>query len=184
MPPCDKGVVGVPGLWFLGSATPVTDVAPLPDGAQYNRCSCMRNQPVAPPRLSGHLPNQLAPHLLHVAGQVFIVNQMVNYSDQQLDRIFTALAHPIRRGILARLSGGAVTVAEAAEPFAVSAPAITKHMRILEDAGLVSREKHGRAHHCRVEQRQLAEAERWIEEQRQFWNTRLDALEQYLKENP
>jgi DNA-binding transcriptional ArsR family regulator len=108
---------------------------------------------------------------------------MVNYSQRRLDLAFGALAHPIRRGILARLSTGEATVAELAKPFKVSAPAITKHMRVLEKAGLLSREKKGREHHCRLEQERMKEAEKWIEEQRRFWNDRLDSLERYLKES-
>ncbi|HXS99855.1 MAG TPA: metalloregulator ArsR/SmtB family transcription factor [Elusimicrobiota bacterium] len=108
---------------------------------------------------------------------------MVNYSQRHLDLAFGALAHPIRRGILARLSTGDATVAELAKPFNVSAPAITKHMRVLEKAGLLSRQKKGREHHCRLEQERMKEAEAWIEAQRKFWNEKFDALERYLKEN-
>jgi DNA-binding transcriptional ArsR family regulator len=107
---------------------------------------------------------------------------MVNYN-QRLDLAFGALSHPIRRGILARLSTGEATVAELAKPFKVSAPAITKHMRVLEKAGLLSREKKGREHHCRLERERMKEAEAWIEAHRKFWNDKLDALERYLKEN-
>ena len=101
-----------------------------------------------------------------------------------LDLAFAALAHPIRRGILARLSSGEATVSELARPFRVSAPAISRHMRILEQAGLLSRRKLGREHRCRLEQRGMDRAQAWIERQRAFWNDRLDALERYLKENP
>lgn len=109
---------------------------------------------------------------------------MVNSREARLDLAFGALAHPIRRGILARLSAGEASVAELAKPFKVSAPAITKHMRILEEAGLLSREKVGRQHRCRLEERRLKEAQRWLEAHRRFWNGRLDALERHLKENP
>jgi DNA-binding transcriptional ArsR family regulator len=109
---------------------------------------------------------------------------MVNSSPHQLDLVFGALAHPIRRGILARLSTGEATISELAKPFKVSAPAITRHMRILEDAGLLSRRKQGREHHCRLEQKRMKEAAAWMEAQRKFWNERFDALELYLKENP
>lgn len=109
---------------------------------------------------------------------------MVNYNQRHLDLAFGALAHPIRRGILARLSTGEATVAELAKPYKVSAPAISKHLAILEDAGLVSRRKEGREHHCKLEARRMEEAERWLEAHRKFWNERLDALERYLKENP
>jgi DNA-binding transcriptional ArsR family regulator len=106
---------------------------------------------------------------------------VVNYNQHRLDLAFGALAHPIRRGILARLSTGEATVAELAKPFKVSAPAISKHMRILENAGLLSRRKLGREHRCTLEQERMREAERWIEEHRKFWNDRLDALARYLK---
>lgn len=109
---------------------------------------------------------------------------MVNYSQRRLDLAFGALAHPIRRGILARLSTGEASVAELAKPFKVSAPAITRHMKILEEAGLLSRKKKGREHRCRLEQERMREAQSWIEARRKFWNDRLDALELYLKENP
>ena len=108
---------------------------------------------------------------------------MVNYSQHRLDLAFGALAHPIRRGILARLATGEANVAELAKPFKVSAPAISKHMRILEKAGLLSRRKQGREHRCRLEAERMKEAEAWIESQRAFWNDRFDALERYLKEN-
>jgi DNA-binding transcriptional ArsR family regulator len=109
---------------------------------------------------------------------------MVNYNQHRLDLAFGALAHPIRRGIIARLSTGEATIAQLAKPFKVSAPAISRHMKILEDAGLLSRTKIGRAHHCRLERRRMKEAQNWIEEHRKFWNGKLDALELYLKENP
>jgi DNA-binding transcriptional ArsR family regulator len=109
---------------------------------------------------------------------------LVKYNQHHLDLAFGALAHPIRRGILARLSAGEATIAELAKPFKVSAPAISKHMRILEAAGLLSRKKRGREHHCRLEQKCMKEAQAWIEDHRKFWNERLDALERYLKENP
>lgn len=109
---------------------------------------------------------------------------MVNYAERRLDLAFGALSHPIRRGILARLSTGEATIAELAKPFKVSAPAITKHMRVLEDAGLLTRVKKGREHHCRLEAKRMKEAEAWIEAHSKFWNEKLDALERYLKENP
>ena len=106
---------------------------------------------------------------------------MVNYN-QSLNLTFSSLAHTIRRGILARLATGEATVAELAKPYKVSAPAISKHMRILEKAGLLSRKIRGREHHCRLEQKRMLEAEKWIESNAKFWNSKLDALESYLKE--
>lgn len=105
---------------------------------------------------------------------------MINNKQHPLDLVFGALAHPIGRGILARLATGEATVTELAKPFKVSAPAITRHMRILEQAGLLSRTKQGREHHCRMEQRRMQDAEAWIEDHRKFWNERFDALENYL----
>jgi DNA-binding transcriptional ArsR family regulator len=107
---------------------------------------------------------------------------MVNYSQRQLDLAFGALAHPIRRGILARLASGEATVAELAGPYRVSAPAISKHLHILEDAGLLSRRREGREHHLKLEAKRMREAESWLEHHRKLWNDRLDALERYLKE--
>ncbi|MBI3073560.1 MAG: metalloregulator ArsR/SmtB family transcription factor [Deltaproteobacteria bacterium] len=109
---------------------------------------------------------------------------MVNYNQRHLDLAFGALSHPIRRGILARLATGEATVSELGKPYKVSAPAISKHMRILEKAGLLSRKKEGREHHCRLEEKRIREAQLWIEHHRKFWNERLDALERFLKENP
>lgn len=107
-----------------------------------------------------------------------------NRAPRNLDRAFGALSHPIRRGILARLALGEATVSELARPYPVSAPAITKHMRILERAGLVSRRKQGRERHCRLEAERMRQAQEWLEKQRALWNERLDRLERYLKENP
>lgn len=109
---------------------------------------------------------------------------MVNNIPRHLDLAFGALSHPIRRGILARLALGETTVAELARPHRVSAPAITKHLRVLESAGLMSRRKQGRQYHCRLEAARMTEAARWLETQREQWNERLDRLEKYLKENP
>ena len=109
---------------------------------------------------------------------------MVKYNQHHLDLAFGALAHPIRRGILARLSTGEASIGELAQPFNVSAPAITRHMKILEEAGLLSRKKRGREHRCRLEQKRMQQAQAWIEAHRKFWNDKLDSLERYLKENP
>lgn len=107
---------------------------------------------------------------------------MVNNGGRGLDLAFGALAHPIRRGILARLATGEANVSELAKPYRVSAPAITKHMRILEEAGLLSRRKEGRQHRCKLEARRMKEMEDWIEQQRALWNDRLDRLGEYLEE--
>ncbi len=106
---------------------------------------------------------------------------MVNYIDNALDRTFAAVADPTRRAILARLALGEASVGELAAPFAVSAPAISRHLRVLERAGLVAREKHGRVHRCRLDPAPMDEAAAWIERTRHFWDDRLDALETYLQ---
>jgi DNA-binding transcriptional ArsR family regulator len=106
---------------------------------------------------------------------------MVN-NESRLDLAFGALGHPIRRGILARLAAGGTTVAELARPYRVSAPAISRHLRILEKAGLLARRKEGREHRCTLVERNLKEAEGWIERHCRTWNGRLDALDRYLKE--
>ncbi len=108
---------------------------------------------------------------------------MVNYS-AALDTTFSALADPTRRAILARLADFPETsVSDLARPFAMSLPAISKHVRVLEGAGLLSRRKQGRVHHCRLVGAPLESANRWIDRYRRFWEQRLDALEHYLRES-
>lgn len=104
---------------------------------------------------------------------------MVKYEDQ-LDAVFTALAHPARRAMLARLGRGEATVGELAEPFDMSLPAITKHLKVLERAQLISRGKNAQWRPCRLEKASLETASGWIDEQRKIWEARLDRLEDYL----
>jgi len=106
---------------------------------------------------------------------------MVN-SSGALDAAFSALADGTRRAILARLSLGEATISELARPFPVSLPAISKHVRVLQDAGLVRTRKEGRAHWCTLEPEPMREASAWLEEYRAFWEMRLDALARYLGE--
>jgi DNA-binding transcriptional ArsR family regulator len=106
---------------------------------------------------------------------------MVNYYPAALDATFSALADPTRRAILARLAQGESSVSTLAEPFAVSLPAISKHLRVLESAGLVVRKKDGRVHRCRLIAEPMREAAAWIEHYRCFWETQLNALENYLE---
>ena len=107
---------------------------------------------------------------------------MVNYSS--LDSTFAALADPTRRAIMSRLALGEANVSELAEPFSISLPAISKHLRVLEDAGLLVRRKEGRTHHCNLRTEPLGDAVEWIEEARRFWSDRFDALEEFLKQPP
>ena len=104
---------------------------------------------------------------------------MVNY-ESKLDAIFTALAHPARRAILARLGKGEATVGELAQPLDMSLPAVTKHLKVMERAKLISRSKNAQWRPCRLEEAPLKTASGWIEEQRKVWESRLDRLEGYL----
>jgi DNA-binding transcriptional ArsR family regulator len=99
---------------------------------------------------------------------------------EALDEVFGALADPTRRAIVARLTEGPCSVSELGAPFAMSAPAISKHLAVLERAGLIQRWKTGRVHYCRLIPASLDRAGVWIEQHREFWKRRLDALEEYL----
>lgn len=105
-------------------------------------------------------------------------------STDQLDATFAALADPTRRAILARLADGEATVTELAAPFAMSQPAVSKHLKVLERAGLVSRGRRAQRRPCRLEARPLRAATDWLERYRAFWEDnyqRLDALLDELK---
>jgi DNA-binding transcriptional ArsR family regulator len=105
---------------------------------------------------------------------------MVNNSSRRLNKTFAALADPTRRAILARLAEGDATVTELAAPFAMSLPAISKHLRVLEQAGLVARTIDGRVHRLRLVAQPLHEAAAWIAHYQRFWERQLDALADYL----
>ena len=114
---------------------------------------------------------------------------MVKYYSEQLDKTFFALSDPIRRSILANLSSGQATVLQLAEPFDVSVPAISKHLKLLESANLITRTKKGRVHYLKLNASPLQEANDWIETYQAFWKTQLNSLDTYLtqysnKENP
>ena len=98
----------------------------------------------------------------------------------ELDATFTALADPTRRSILTRLAAGDATVNELAEPFDLSLPAISKHLKVLERCGLISRTRRAQFRPCHLEERALAVASDWIEENRRIWNDRFDQLDEYL----
>jgi DNA-binding transcriptional ArsR family regulator len=100
----------------------------------------------------------------------------------RLDATFSALADPTRRAILARLASGTATVNELAEPFAMSQPAVSKHLKVLEKAGLISRDRDGQRRPSRLEPRRLAEASAWLEEYREFWETSFARLDGVLSE--
>jgi len=98
----------------------------------------------------------------------------------RLNATFSALADPTRRAILARLALGETSVSELAKPFEMSMPAISKHLKVLEHAGLITRSRAAQTRPCKIEAAALKEADDWLEEYRQLWEQRLDRLEDYL----
>jgi DNA-binding transcriptional ArsR family regulator len=100
----------------------------------------------------------------------------------QLSSTFAALADPTRRAILARLAAGECSVTELAEPFAISMPAVSKHLRVLERAGLIARGREAQWRPCRIEAGPLKQVAEWTEQYRQIWETKFDNLELYLQE--
>jgi DNA-binding transcriptional ArsR family regulator len=103
-------------------------------------------------------------------------------SPDRLSATFAALADPTRRAILARLALGESAVTELAEPFAMSLPAVSKHLKVLERAGLIARGREAQWRPCRLDAKPLRQAAGWIEEYRRFWEGSLDRLEDYLRE--
>jgi DNA-binding transcriptional ArsR family regulator len=108
---------------------------------------------------------------------------MVNYSTPALDSTFAALSDATRRGILARLALGETSISELAAPYDISLPAVSKHLKVLEGAGLIARHKDGRVHRCRLVAEPMKNASEWIEHYRQFWEQQFDALARYLSES-
>ena len=102
-------------------------------------------------------------------------------SPDHLNTTFAALADPTRRAILARLASGEASVTELAEPFAMSLPAISKHLKVLERAGLIARGREAQWRPCRLEAAPLKQAADWLEHYRRFWDQSLDRLEDYLR---
>ncbi|HWX07514.1 MAG TPA: metalloregulator ArsR/SmtB family transcription factor [Bradyrhizobium sp.] len=108
---------------------------------------------------------------------------MVKYSDQMLDRTFAALADPTRRALLARLGRrDSVSVSELAKPFAMSLPAVMKHLDVLSDAGLIAREKTGRTVACRLTADPMEQAMDWLNRYQRFWSDNLDRLAAFVEE--
>ena len=101
--------------------------------------------------------------------------------EDQLSLTFTALADPTRRAILSKLSNGEMNVKELSKPFKISGPAITKHLKVLEQAGLISRGRDAQWRPCRLEAEKLKQAANWIDEYKVFWEQSFDRLEAYLK---
>jgi len=103
-------------------------------------------------------------------------------SSDRLSTTFAALADPTRRSILARLASGETSVTELAEPFEMSLPAISKHLKVLERAGLIARGREAQWRPCRLEAAPLKNAADWLEDYRRFWEQSLDRLEEYLRD--
>lgn len=108
---------------------------------------------------------------------------MVHLLDEELDEVFHALADPTRRRMLRRLVDGEASLSDLAAPFDMSLTGASKHVRVLERAGIVVREVRGRTHWCRLDPGPLTEADRWLQQVTRFWNGRLDALEAALRED-
>ena len=107
---------------------------------------------------------------------------MVKCSPRLLDRTFAALADPTRRRILEQLAVGERCVTELAKPYSMSLPAVSKHLRMLEKAGLVRRRRNGRVHRLKLEAAPMQQAQQWIEDYRRFWEDSFDRLDEYLKQ--
>jgi len=113
----------------------------------------------------------------------WLYNYMVMQGrNSQLDATFAALADPTRRAILARLASGEATVNELAEPFALSQPAISKHLKVLERAGLISRDRDAQRRPSRLKPKRLAEASAWLDQYRKFWEASFARLDSVLEE--
>jgi DNA-binding transcriptional ArsR family regulator len=106
---------------------------------------------------------------------------MATVTEQKLDRTFAALADPTRRAILERLAKGETSVNELARPFHMSLPAVSKHLKVLERAGLISRSRRAQVRPARLEPAALKEASDWLEEYRELWEGRMDRLDAYLR---
>lgn len=98
-----------------------------------------------------------------------------------LDTVFAALGHATRRAILERLTAGETSLSDLAAPFGISQTAVSKHVRVLRDAGLLVIEKRGRTRHCRLDARAMQDASDWLASYEEFWNQRLDNLAQHLR---
>src|SRR5579872_5285772 len=106
---------------------------------------------------------------------------VLNIPQARLDLLFRALGDRTRRSLLARLATRDATVTELAEPFAMSLPAVSRHIRVLEEAGLVTRRVEGRVHHCSLNAHALETAEQWLRDRRLFWEGQLRSLERFVR---
>jgi DNA-binding transcriptional ArsR family regulator len=131
-------------------------------------------------RAEKRLDRRRRPHYL--TSRLF--NEQVKYHmpADRLSATFSALADPTRRAILARLTLGETSVSELAEPFDMSLPAVSKHLKVLERAGLITRGRAAQWRPCRIEPNALRGVDDWLEDYRRLWNERLDRLDVYLKQ--
>jgi DNA-binding transcriptional ArsR family regulator len=113
-----------------------------------------------------------------------MLNSMVKGSHASLDAVFSALADPTRREILSRLSEGESSVTSLAAPFQISLPAISRHLKVLETAGLLARTRDGRVHRLRLISDPMVDAIEWMVRYGRFWETQLESLERYVRESP
>ncbi len=116
---------------------------------------------------------------------MYLTDKLINLSVKQmspdsLSGTFAALADPTRRAILARLASGEASVTDLAEPFAMSLPAVSKHLKVLERAGLIARGREAQWRPCRLEAQPLKDAAEWLDRYRQFWEQSFDRLDEYL----
>ena len=145
--------------------------------ALADECPCNRtsDRPTSPVDDCVFTLEQHRDLLLLVNAFLYIVSRLTN-------RTFHALSHPIRRGVIERLTTGPGTVGEVTGGFGVSKPTITRHLHVLEEAGLVIREIDGRTHRLRLNTAPLSEVEAWLESQRSRWERLFDVVEEYLEE--
>lgn len=111
-----------------------------------------------------------------------LINLSVKFVQDSLSLTFAALADPTRRAILAQLSSGKSTVSEIAEPFSMTLPAVTKHLKVLEKAGLITKTKNAQFRNCEINSTGLKEVADWVDEYRVFWEESFDRLGEYLKD--
>jgi DNA-binding transcriptional ArsR family regulator len=132
-------------------------------------------------RIAGEPPRTLTVnHTVDYSAARYIINRMVDYAEDAMSVVFRALGDPTRRAMLRRLAGGERTVGELAEPFQMSLAAASKHVKVLERAGLVRRQIEGRSHRCRLDATRLAQAQRWLAFYERYWNEKLDTLDALL----
>ena len=111
-----------------------------------------------------------------------ILNHMVNLNADELGSTFSAISDPTRRSILSMLKGNDLTISQIAEPFEMSLPAVLKHLKVLEKAGLLTRFKVGRTNYCSLNIRPIYKAFEWFNDYKQFWESQLDALSDYVEQ--